>query len=63
MGGLKLEVKNYILSRYDNIQKAIHDVKGREVINKVKEPEVIKDLKIRLSEVKNMAANFGIKLK
>lgn len=63
MSSLKQEVKNFIIARSANLQRAIREVKERERVNKVKEPETLNNLQVRLDELNNMAANFGIKLK
>ena len=63
MSSLKREVKNFITGRSANLQRAIREVKERERVNKVKEPETLNNLQVRLDELNNMAANFGIKLK
>jgi len=63
MSSLKQEVKNFITARSANLKRAIREVKERERVNKVKEPETLNNLQVRLDELNNMAANFGIKLK
>lgn len=63
MGSLKHEVKNYIVSRSASLNMAIRKVKEREKETKVAEHGVIDKLEVRLDELNNMAANFGIKLK
>ena len=63
MSSLKQEVKNFITARSANLKRAIREVKERERVNKVNEPETLNNLQVRLDELNNMAANFGIKLK
>ena len=55
----KIDIKHYIETRYSNLVSIISELETDKIKNELTIIEVYGQIK----EIKNMAANFGIKLK